>query len=664
MTSAAGFSDTTKYVEWADSGATAGWVTREKFRLDTTYKAAQLLLRVRYTDSGTTYSSFAQFRDSLANARNRYVWKPDSGVTYASFPQFRDSLAAHWSQLLLRVLYSDTGTTAAKIPKVWYLWNQIQDSLAEYVLRANSVLTGTTTAASIVPSGTSGQFGWFTRNATAPASGKITPSTATDTLQVPVIYGGTTPALFMDASKNVYATGLVYFSAGTYAIGMNGTRFSTNRGGSDFSGIDLLNGAGGGVVIDQNVGRARATVGSLAGTGAGKLYLGDSLYHATTLVMDGSRNLLNIGTIGSGAITSTGTVSGTAFSANSGSVTTSVASFTGVNTKANILELYRSASATAVATVDTTGLTTVDSIRVTKGVVATNGTFSGKTGAHSLNVAVNDASYYGLLIDATTAFRGMYITGAGIANNIAGSLNIGTGTTNVAGTGGFYVHGLSELRTLAVGQRQNTTLTPFLVKNFAGTNVITGDTTGIGSFTKLKVGTIGSSTLATLDSARVKYGSLDFFVGGTRYEAPNLAHGYCQFSDSSRTLDLTQNVWQKVTNSGNTLFISVEFDEVTFAGDSITVSADRDGDYYMIAMISFNGTNNDDFEWGIAKNGVLVFKTRASGTGAANRNLAAVQAYLNNLTAGDDLALWVRNITNNNDVTLMDGNIYIRREHN
>jgi len=28
MTSAAGFSDTTKYLEWADSAATAGWVTR------------------------------------------------------------------------------------------------------------------------------------------------------------------------------------------------------------------------------------------------------------------------------------------------------------------------------------------------------------------------------------------------------------------------------------------------------------------------------------------------------------------------------------------------------------------------------------------------------------------------------------------------------------
>ena len=207
MSSAAGFSDTTKYVEWADSAATAGWVTREKFRLDTTYKAAQLLLRVLYTDSGTTYSSFAQFRDSLANARSRYVWKRDSGIVYASFPQFRDttasarsryvwkpdsgvvymswpqgrdslasarsryvwkrdsgivyasypqfrdSLAAHWSQLLLRVLYSDTGTTAAKIPKNWYLYDQINDSLAEYMLRANPVSTGTLTAGSFVFSG-------------------------------------------------------------------------------------------------------------------------------------------------------------------------------------------------------------------------------------------------------------------------------------------------------------------------------------------------------------------------------------------------------------------------------------------------------------------------------------------------------------------------------
>jgi hypothetical protein len=79
------------------------------------------------------------------------------------------------------VLYSDTGTTAAKIPKNWYLWNQIQDSLAEYALRANSVLTGTTTAASIVPSGTSGQFGWWTR----PAGWNYLTPTTTDTLYFP-----------------------------------------------------------------------------------------------------------------------------------------------------------------------------------------------------------------------------------------------------------------------------------------------------------------------------------------------------------------------------------------------------------------------------------------------------------------------------------------------
>jgi hypothetical protein len=305
------------------------------------------------------------------------------------------------------------------------------------------------------------------------------------------------------------------------------------------------------------------------------------------------------------------------------------------------------------------------------GKIDTTGNFS------SASLGTAGTPSYG--ISGITSGGGMYaVSAASLGFSVAGTRVMTVNTTNfvtdvnvVPNSDGGYSIGSETIqwdqifgRRIDVGTRQNTILHPFKVSKFNGDSVATVDTTGLGSLTKLKVGTIGSSTLATIDSARVQYRSLDFFVGGTRYEAVNLVHGYCQFSDSSRTLDLTQNVWQKVTNSGNNLFSTVEFDGLTFAGDSLTVSADRDGDYFLTAQISFNGNNNDDFEWGIAKNGVLQFKMRASGTGTSNRNIATVQAYLNNLVAGDDLALWVRNVTNNNDVTLMDGNIYMRREHN
>jgi hypothetical protein len=173
-------------------------------------------------------------------------------------------------------------------------------------------------------------------------------------------------------------------------------------------------------ILDKADGRGRFTLGSTAGTGAGKLYAGDSLYIGTTLALDASRNA-SLGTVASGAITATGNITvsksnaalvlgdgsnnlsfvnfiqqslrnwrigpgsvnngwmefipstatgNTTFSNpvlafdtlglfrfGIGNTTTSAAfTFKGRNDKANLFELYRSASATAVATVDTNGV--------------------------------------------------------------------------------------------------------------------------------------------------------------------------------------------------------------------------------------------------------------------------------------------------------------------
>jgi hypothetical protein len=509
------------------------------------------------------------------------------------------------------------------------LW---RDSLGVLVPKklGQSISVGALTAPSIVPSGTSGQFGWWKRNATAPESGTLTAATVSDTLAMKVAFFGkgfnagllsfavqnfagtnvatidTTgaitsgsitatsadaPVLTSNRSTSVTnalrtagrflhtTSGTIADNFGTtlslsirsgtgtiYDIGhLNVQRIGADGTGRMYFGVNSGNNAG--LFLDYDVGSPRVTVGSTAGTGDGKLYLGDSLYHATTLVMDGSRNFVNIGTIGSGAITSTGTVSGTAFSANSGPVTTSVASFTGTNAKANILELYRSASGTAVATVDTNGA-------ITSGADGDITTILGRTridsrtsdrlylshydltgsGDYALRqlsngeTSLNSSSGQNVYLKVNNVVMGQYYvtngrptytmgTTQGVGGGqayIGDSLYIGTtlaldasrnASLGTISSGAITSTGTSAFHTVNIGQSQNSTLTPFAVKNFAGTNVITGDTLGnvaglYGDWSDNAYGAV-YITSATPDSITVSATDVFYTVG-----AKQGANGY------------------------------------------------------------------------------------------------------------------------------------------
>lgn len=71
---------------------------------------------------------------------------------------------------------------------------------------------------------------------------------------------------------------------------------STNLNGGIASNLNGTVVDTGRFIADKAVGRARFTVGSTAGTGAGKLYAGDSIYVASTLFADANRNVA-VGTI-------------------------------------------------------------------------------------------------------------------------------------------------------------------------------------------------------------------------------------------------------------------------------------------------------------------------------------------------------------------------------
>lgn len=111
-------------LQYSDSGSV--WTSYPQFR-DSLAKV------VKIRDSASVYYSFARTRDSLAAHRAAMVVRADSGAVYMSYPSARDSLAARRAeeaairlvqandstykaaQLLLRILYSDTTDVTGKV---------------------------------------------------------------------------------------------------------------------------------------------------------------------------------------------------------------------------------------------------------------------------------------------------------------------------------------------------------------------------------------------------------------------------------------------------------------------------------------------------------------------------------------------------------------------
>lgn len=142
------------------------------------------------------------------------------------------------------------------------------------------------------------------------------------------------------------------------------------------------------------------------------------------------------------------------------------------------------------------------------------------------------------------------------------------------------------------------------------------------------------------------------------YEPP---HGSMAFADSTATLDLTQNTWAKITNVSNDLYTVVDADGLTIAGDTITIVTA--GDYLLWLGISFNGNAQDIYHCAVYKNGVVTpfemhRKTANNDTGSMSLN-----AYLDNLSAGDDISVYIQNTANNNDPTFISSQITVFMLH-
>jgi len=142
------------------------------------------------------------------------------------------------------------------------------------------------------------------------------------------------------------------------------------------------------------------------------------------------------------------------------------------------------------------------------------------------------------------------------------------------------------------------------------------------------------------------------------YEPP---HGSFTFSDSAAVVALTQNVWAKITNAANDLFTTVDADGITMAGDSITVVTA--GDYMLWFGLSFSGGASDVWHVAIYKNAVITPFEMHRNTGNNQIGNANLNALFDNLVAGDDISVYIRNTGDNDDATLISSQLMIYMIH-
>jgi hypothetical protein len=136
-------------------------------------------------------------------------------------------------------------------------------------------------------------------------------------------------------------------------------------------------------------------------------------------------------------------------------------------------------------------------------------------------------------------------------------------------------------------------------------------------------------------------------------------HADLYFSDSTRLITLTQNVYSNITNANSNLFVIEENVWMAAAGDSIVITSN--GDYMM--HFGFGGspaTANDVISFQVFKNNIAV-PTKVKSRGATLNVSWGV--YLNALVAGDRIRVRVTNESASRNVTLNEGFIYIYKTH-
>jgi len=140
-------------------------------------------------------------------------------------------------------------------------------------------------------------------------------------------------------------------------------------------------------------------------------------------------------------------------------------------------------------------------------------------------------------------------------------------------------------------------------------------------------------------------------------------HASMSFADSAVVFDLTEDVEYMVTNATDSLFRKIEFDDgITYSGDTIKLT-NAMGHYFATGHLSFiGGAAAANYELKIHCNGIVIgtyYENTTNNTGYVT--VSFVDLYLDYTCP--NLYITITNLTNNNDVTVIGGGIYIKLIH-
>lgn len=153
------------------------------------------------------------------------------------------------------------------------------------------------------------------------------------------------------------------------------------------------------------------------------------------------------------------------------------------------------------------------------------------------------------------------------------------------------------------------------------------------------------------------------FYNGTAWEDIHHSHiyGAMGFADSVITLNMTQNVFAKITNGNDSLYrTGVTNGAIIFEGDSIQVG--ETANYDVNWDISFHGSNTDEYHISVFINGV-----QQQGMAEAIRDMTGSSIGVStshsifSLSAGDWIDIRIKNVNNNNDATIVAGNVTVKK---
>ena len=170
---------------------------------------------------------------------------------------------------------------------------------------------------------------------------------------------------------------------------------------------------------------------------------------------------------------------------------------------------------------------------------------------------------------------------------------------------------------------------------------------------------VGAGQISTTGNGTM---TLDVGTGVVRITGDltfNLVHGYFYYTDKTEAINLTQNVYSKLTNGTTNLWTTGNASGITFAGDTATIVTP--GDYVVFFnVVSAGAGTNDIYKYILCKNGV---KVGGAPTAKSTKADGGWTWYLDDLVAGDDISIRVTNTVDNDDITLNDASLYIRKEH-